>query len=74
MYLILSAALGPGVRPASNRNEYQKIFLGGERCRRVRPTTLPPRVSGLSRQYGTLNISPPCRLRRPVTGIALFYF
>jgi hypothetical protein len=23
-YLILPAALGPGVQPASNRNEYQK--------------------------------------------------
>jgi hypothetical protein len=24
IYLILPAALGPGVNPASNRNEYQK--------------------------------------------------
>jgi hypothetical protein len=32
MYLILPAALGPGVHSASNRNEYQKqkhqMFLG----------------------------------------------
>jgi hypothetical protein len=28
IYLILAAALGPGVYPASNMIEYQKIFLG----------------------------------------------
>jgi hypothetical protein len=26
--IILPAALGPGVDPASNRNEYQEYFLG----------------------------------------------
>jgi hypothetical protein len=32
MYLILSAALGPGVYSASNRNEYQKQknYVSGE--------------------------------------------
>jgi hypothetical protein len=28
IYLILPAALGSGVYSVSNRNEYQKIFLG----------------------------------------------
>jgi hypothetical protein len=38
IYIILPAALGPGVHSASNRNEYQKIkikFLGN-RARPVR--------------------------------------
>jgi hypothetical protein len=33
---------GPGVDSASNRNEYQKYFLGGKGGRCVRLTTLPP--------------------------------
>jgi hypothetical protein len=33
-YLILPAALGPVVYSASNRNEYQKIFLGLSRLSR----------------------------------------
>jgi hypothetical protein len=28
IFLILPAALGPGIYSAPNRNEYQKIFLG----------------------------------------------
>jgi hypothetical protein len=39
IYLILSTALGPGVYSASNRNEYQKIFLGVKGGWRVRLTT-----------------------------------
>jgi hypothetical protein len=39
IYLILPAVLGSGVYSASNRNEYQKIFLGVKRGRRVRLTT-----------------------------------
>jgi hypothetical protein len=31
-------------------------------------------VSQLSRQYGILNISEPCRPPQPVTGIVLLYF
>jgi hypothetical protein len=51
IYLTFSAALGPGVYSTSNRNEYQKqkiMFLGVERCRRLRLTS-PPSVSWLSR-------------------------
>jgi hypothetical protein len=36
MYLILLAALGPGVYSASNINEYQNILMGIKRGRRVR--------------------------------------
>ena len=41
--IILPAALWPsGVGPASNRNEYQKYFLGGKGGRHVWLMTLPP--------------------------------
>jgi hypothetical protein len=38
MYLILPAALGPGVYTASNRNEYgnRKVMFLGSRARAVR--------------------------------------
>jgi hypothetical protein len=39
----------------------------------VRLTNLLPSMSQLFRQCGILNISQPCRLRRPVTGIAFFF-
>jgi hypothetical protein len=39
IYLILPAALGPGVYASSNRNEYQKIFLGVKCGRGVWMTT-----------------------------------
>jgi hypothetical protein len=65
IYLILPAALGPGVYSASNRNEYQKqknnVSEGVERGRCVGLTTLPPSVSRLSIQCGILNISELCR-------------
>jgi hypothetical protein len=51
IYLILPAALGPGVHSASNRNEYQKqkkSFCGVNFGRCV-SLTLPPSVSRLSR-------------------------
>jgi hypothetical protein len=52
------------------------MFLGVERGRYVVLTTLSSSVSRLSRNYGTLNISQPCRHAWPVAGIALpfFYF
>jgi hypothetical protein len=49
IYLILAAALGPGVYSASNRNEYQKQknnVCRGVKCGRcVRLTILLPSVS-----------------------------
>jgi hypothetical protein len=50
IYLIFPAALGPGVDSASNRNEYQKMFLGVKRGLRVKLTTLPPSVCRLPRK------------------------
>jgi hypothetical protein len=53
IYLILPAALGPGVHSASNRNEYQKqrnkCFWGVKCGRCLGLTTVPPSLSWLSR-------------------------
>jgi hypothetical protein len=45
---------GPGVDSASNRNEYQKYFLGGRGGWCVRLTTLPPSCAVVTKS-GSLN-------------------
>jgi hypothetical protein len=65
---------GPGDDSASNRNEYQNVFLGVKRCRCVKLTTSPPCVSDLARKCGILDISQPYGPSRSVTGIDLLLF
>jgi hypothetical protein len=69
------AALGPVVRSASNRNEYQKqkkkSFWSVERGQRVRLRTSPPSMTPLCRQCGIPSFSQPYRPSLHVTGIAL---
>jgi hypothetical protein len=74
IYLILPAALGPGVYKASNRNQYQKqkkCFGGVERGRCVRLTTLSQFINWLSRHCRILDISQLYRPLRHVKGITL---
>ena len=59
---------GPGVDPASNRNEYQDYLLGVKSGRCVRLTTYHHPVP-LSRNLGALTSWNPLGLSRPVMGL-----
>jgi len=53
-FIDIKSHYGPGVDSASNRNEYQKHFLGGKGGRCVGLTTLPPSCAIVT-QSGNLN-------------------
>jgi hypothetical protein len=48
--------------------------MGGKGRLRVRLTTLPPSLSGLSIKYGNLDVTQAYGSLQPVTGIALTLF
>ena len=60
---------GPGVDTASNRNEYQKHFLGGKGGRGIRLTTLPSSCAVVMNS-GKLNFLEPSGPLRSSVGIA----
>ena len=64
---------GSGVDSASNRNEYQKYFLGGKGGRCVRLTTYHHPVP-LSRNLGTLTSWNPLGPSGPVTGMLYLFY
>ena len=63
---------GPRVYSASNRNEYQKYFLGGKGGRCLRLTIYHHPVS-LSRNLGTLTSWNRLDPSGPVTGLLYLY-
>jgi len=69
---ILRSHYGPGVDPASNRNEYREYFLGVKNGRCVRLTTYHHPVP-LSRNLGTLTSWNPLGPSGPVTGLLYLY-
>jgi hypothetical protein len=75
MYLILPAALGPGIYSAFNRNEHQKIFLWAKRDWRVRLADKLTAVygTGFPRQHEMLIISQLYSPPQHVTGAALLF-
>ena len=61
---------GPGVDSVSNRNEYEKHFLGGKGGRCVRLTTLPPSCAVVTKS-GNLNFLEPSGPVQACNGTAL---
>jgi len=70
--IILLVTLGTGVDPASNRNEYQKYFLGGKGGQCLGMTTLPPCVL-IVLKCGSLNLLEPSGPVQACNGTALTY-
>jgi hypothetical protein len=70
---VLDPAVTQPLTEMSTRNRKRKCFWGVASGRRVRLWSSPLSVSRLSRQYGILNISQPCKPRQHVTGIALLF-
>jgi hypothetical protein len=69
--LILSAATtGTGIYSASNRNEYQDTFFGVKGRRTARKADNLSAICDCQENVGSLDVSQPCGLARPVTGIA----
>jgi hypothetical protein len=74
IYLILAAALGPGVHSVSNRSDYkkEKNNVSGSRALPVlRADNLTAICEPIARQCWIFDISQPCRPPGPVIGIAL---
>ena len=63
---------GPGVDSASNRNEYQKYFLGGNGGRCVSLTTSPPSCAVVTKS-GNLNFLEPSGPVQACNGTALLW-
>jgi hypothetical protein len=73
IYLNLPASLGPRTYTASNRNEYQNIFVGVKHGWPLRLATSPPLASRFPKQCGIGNIEQFCKPPRYVTEIACLY-
>jgi hypothetical protein len=74
VYLLPNSSSYSWGRPNLCQKWVPGIFLKVKGGRCVLVITWPPSVGRFSRQCGILDISQPCRLPQPVTGIALLYF